>query len=95
MRNNSFGKIAFLVIVVVAIAMIVYPKLTVLNNGSTAKNEQSTAESQVQESAKGPSQSDIQTMVQSQGKTEGVGEAQLAEAVKSGKPTMILFHSDG
>jgi anionic cell wall polymer biosynthesis LytR-Cps2A-Psr (LCP) family protein len=95
MKNNSFGKIVFLIIVVVAIAMIVYPKLTASNNGSAVKNEPSASELQVQRGSQSPSQSDIQTMIQSQKQTEGVGEAQLAEAVKSGKPTMILFHSDG
>lgn len=95
MKNNSFGKIVFLMIVVAAIAVIVHPKLISLNNGSSVNSEPPTTAQQIQGSNQNPSQSDIQTMMQSQKLSEGKGEAQLAETLKSGKPTMILFHSDG
>jgi hypothetical protein len=99
MKTNSFGKIAFLIIVVAAIAVILYPKLISLNSGSSnsssANSELTVTAQPLQGSNQSPSQSDIQTMIQSQKQSDGKGETQLAESVKSGKPTMILFHSDG
>jgi hypothetical protein len=99
MKNNSLGKIVFFVMVVAAIAVILYPKLVSSNNNGSndgsVNSAPPTSTQPVQDGNQGPSQSDIQTMIQSQKQGEGKGETQLAEAVKSGKPTMVLFHSDG
>ncbi|MBI4733722.1 MAG: hypothetical protein HY779_02745 [Rubrobacteridae bacterium] len=96
MKKESFVKIAFLVMVVAAVAMIIYPKLISSNGGSSLNAEPSAAGQSVQGDNQNQSQArnENQTMTQNTDKGTSRGEAQLSQAVKSGKPTMILFHSD-
>jgi len=96
MKKGLFAKITFVIIVFIAAGMIVYPKLISSDSGDLVGGAPTATKRPVRDAVRGQDQmrSSNPLADQTQDQEVGDGESQLSEALKSGKPTMVLFHSD-
>ncbi len=84
MSKNTLGKVAVVIAVVIIAAIIIYQKTSnqQVPSGQAASSAQNVCPAPTNQSASQASQ------------TLSPGEAALQAGLKSGKPTMIVFHSN-